>query len=160
MQLIQRVQAATLTEARSHVRVATGALANSIQASTVRVRRSGKRVTAQGFVETPKAYAIVQEEGRTPGEAWPPEDPIRRWVELRIRQGRIVPEGARQSLKSRRVIVPNRKDQVATLTFLIRRKIGEKGIEGTHFMEQGRKLGDRLLTTGAAAVAAKLARGI
>lgn len=67
------------------------------------------------FVTSPLPYAIVMEEGRRPGARMPPIDPIRLWV--------------------RRVLRPAAAD-LENITFRVRRKIAELGIEALHFFAQ------------------------
>jgi hypothetical protein len=75
-------------------------------------------VVAAAEVTASVPYALVQDQGRRPGK-WPPKEPIRRWVELKIKRGQMS-EG-----------------EVESLTFLVRRKIGRHGTKGTHYIAKG-----------------------
>lgn len=70
----------------------------------------------EGHVYAQVAYAMVQEYGRRPGR-WPPVEPIRRWVELKLakRSGAIG------------------EHDIDRVTFLIRRKIGTHGTKGHRY---------------------------
>lgn len=64
--------------------------------------------TVEAVVTAGVPYALVQDVGRRPGK-WPPEAPIRRWVELR----------------ANRLGAPLSPHDLDRLTFLVRRAIGE-----------------------------------
>lgn len=63
----------------------------------------------KGIIGSPHKYAEVVEEGRRPGQAWPPQGSLLRWIEVKMG---ITGTEARQ------------------VEFLIRRKIGKLGTDG------------------------------
>ena len=68
----------------------------------------------EGEVGSTGRGAVFAHEGRGKNKPWPPAAPIREW--LRTKKG--VPEGP----------------ELDRATFLVRRKIGRKGIKGTRFL--------------------------
>ena len=72
----------------------------------------------KGIIGHGSVYGDVIEMGRRPGQKWPPEGVLLRWVEKKI--------GA--SGKA-----------AAGLEFVIRRKIGQKGFPGVHMFEKALK---------------------
>jgi hypothetical protein len=82
----------------------------------------------KGIVATQSIYGEVIEKGRRPGKKMPPEDALDRWIDKKIGT-------TRRSFKS--------VDQVMayvawkkSISFLIRRKIGQKGFPGIHMFER------------------------
>ena len=94
--------------------VNTGQLRNSIATQV-----KGNMLNMQGLIMSPLAYAIVMEEGRTPGAKQPPTGPIELWV---IRKG-IATAGT----ESRQA------------AYVIARSIGRKGIKGLFMFREGLK---------------------
>lgn len=158
---VARALAITWTEAKAGAPVHTGALAGSIQRLGPDVATAGHGITVRAQVVTPLPYAVVMEEGRRPGAPMPPEDPIRRWVELKIRRGDI--EGAipTEAVRRRRSGKAWRDAEVAiidALTFVIRRAIAAKGIAGRWFFRRAAEKGRAVLTNELGAIVREWAR--
>ncbi len=68
----------------------------------------------KGVVAHQSKYGDVIEKGRTPGQKWPPEGSLLRWIEVKMG----VDSATAKSLE-----------------FVIRRKIGKKGFEGAEMFE-------------------------
>jgi hypothetical protein len=74
--------------------------------------------TLQGRVFSSLPYAIVMDQGRTPGARMPPPAVLETWV--------------------RRVLAVGGTDkEVRSVAFLVARSIGKKGIKATHFVDHG-----------------------
>lgn len=69
----------------------------------------------KGIVASQSAYGEVIEKGRRPGQKWPREGWLLKWIEVKLG---VDPETAKR------------------LEFVIRRKIGVKGFEGKHVFEE------------------------
>lgn len=67
------VEVKSALKASARVPINTGALRNSID---IFPRPTELRI----LVGSPLRYAIIQEEGRRPGQRWPPDQPIRQWI--------------------------------------------------------------------------------
>ena len=72
----------------------------------------------KGIIGHGSPYGDVIEMGRRPGQKWPPEGVLERWIEKKI--------GASG-------------ESVKGIEFLIRRKIGRKGFPGVHMFEKAFK---------------------
>ena len=99
----------------------TGALRNSIFTSYTSSDRSFK-----GEVSTALPYAVVMEEGRTPGGKFPPMNAIARWVQLKGIDVRIK-QAFNLKLKGQALL--------RAATFLVARKIAVSGIPPKKFFE-------------------------
>lgn len=74
-----------------------------------------ERTPDGAILYNPLLYAILIELGRRPGR-WPPRDVIMAWVKRKLR--------------------PKTWGELMNLTFLVRRKIGMKGIEPRHVLRR------------------------
>ena len=69
----------------------------------------------KGIVGHMSAYGDVIEKGRRPGQTWPPEGVLLRWIETKMGLDAV---------------------QAKRLEFIIRRKIGQRGFPGAHMFEK------------------------
>jgi len=97
----------------------TGQLINSIH-----MVREFNHPIYVGGIRTNLPYAVVMEEGRRPGGAMPPFLPLFRWV---VRHASSF--GVRRRARSAEA-------RLKSVTYLVRRKIAERGIEGKHFFKK------------------------
>lgn len=108
-----------------------GELSNSIEGSCD--MRGGN---AEAIASSSVPYALIVDTGRKPGKM-PPEEPIRRWVELKLfkRGGFMRKKLAAQGRKRART--GERQREINSLVYLIRRKIGREGTKPTHYIDKG-----------------------
>ena len=99
--------------------------------------------TIEAAVSAGVPYAIVQDVGRRSGK-WPPEAPIRRWVQLKIRRGEIesTVSGRRGSLtgrggRYRSGVGSRRASELRSIVYVIRRHIAEHGTKPTRYIDRG-----------------------
>lgn len=95
----------------------TGLLINSIQ-----IIRDFRPPVFSGGIETNLPYAIVQEEGRTPGEKAPPTFAIERWI-----------------TRHRATFEFKGAKELRSLAFVVARSIGKKGFKGKFFFKAAEK---------------------
>lgn len=133
---VTRTQLVVLEQARSGAPVFTGFLANSIQPDEPVIARRGDGITVSGVVQSTAPYAVVMEEGRRPGAAMPPHRPLRRWVELMVRRGKMAITGS-----------------IDSVTFLIRRAIARRGLPPRRFMARAAVAGEAHLQGEVSALA-------
>lgn len=70
---------------------------------------------------------------------WPPEEPIREWVERNLRI-QVTDAGNREPIfkpRTREGTKTPREQELDAVTFLVRRKIAREGTEPVHFAERG-----------------------
>lgn len=128
------VEGAAAESLRARGKDDTGDLTKSLYASAPVVE--GDRVV--GAVGASAPHALVVHEGRRPGAKMPPEGPVAAWAERKLGVAVGTPEGRGR-------------------VFLIRRKIGERGVPAVPFLTD--PLG-RLRPTLAPRVAAAVARAL
>jgi len=122
---IDETAAVGQAEARLGAPVFTGELANSIQIRAAQLVASPPALLMRGEVVTNVAHGVVMEEGRRPGARQPPFGPIRRWVYLLVRRGRMDVRWTGEK---------DEQDQIDSAAFVIARSIGRKGISPRRFM--------------------------
>jgi len=124
--------------AREGAPVFRGTLANGIHTTPIVVSGTGGGIEISGSVIATAPHSIVMEEGRRPGAPMPPLEPIRRWVELKVRRGDLFVQGDAYSTTThrRRRSGRNRESQIKGLAYVIARSIGRKGIRGRGFMRK------------------------
>lgn len=105
----------------------TGELLNSFAPTPVQI--TGTQV--EGVVGTQLPYALVMEEGRTPGKRPPPVGPIRLWAQRKF-GGAI--RAVRGLATARGFSDLGRRTVAEGLAFVIARSIGRKGIQARHFV--------------------------
>jgi hypothetical protein len=133
------IEATTAIKTARTMPVNTGALRQSIG-------RRDNQAALQVFVGSPLNYAIVMEQGRRPGKRFPPPEPIAQWLvrkgiykgssargelnamrSLDPREPRTPKVGKRKARASRVPSLGQKALSLAGLTFLVQRKIAEKG---------------------------------
>lgn len=112
---------------------------------------------AEAAVVSSVPYAQVQDVGRRPGKM-PPEEPIRRWVELKLFKRGGMMKKILESQGRKRARKGERERTVASLTFLIRRKIGREGTKATNYVTSGLRAATPALTKKMDALAAEVRR--
>lgn len=75
------------------------------------------------FVTSPLPYAVVMEEGRTPGRRMPPFDPIALWVNRQMR-------------------IPRSDPRFESVVWLLRKKIAREGIRARRFFARAAEYGE------------------
>lgn len=129
-----------------------GELSNSIEGVTEYLPNG---VAAAAITSVP--YAMVMDEGRRAGKM-PPDEPIRRWVDLKlIKRGgllkkRLAEAGRKRARKG------ERQQMLDSLTYLIRRKIAQKGTNPTHFIRLAMEAATPTLTKKMDALAVRVAQ--
>jgi len=119
-----------------------GALRNSTKFKVPIVTGRGKVKTVSGeifMVGNAALYGNVQDLGRGKGRKMPPHAPLRRWVTLKLSQGKLRP-----SRNQTHQLDPRRRTKKAAIdqaTFLIRRKIGKNPAKALHFFKQAEEFG-------------------
>jgi hypothetical protein len=114
-----------------------------------RVAMEGNNTVAA--VVSPVPYAHIQDVGRRPGKM-PPEQPIRRWVELKLfKRAGIKPGRGKASRESF-------DRQVDSLTYLVRRKIAKHGTKPTLYIDKAVAAATPALTKRMQALAGEIAR--
>lgn len=84
--------------------------------STIHGEVQGKGTPVQkGIIGHQSKYGDVIEKGRRPGQTWPPEGSLIRWIEVKM--------GVDSTTAK-------------SIEFLVRRKIGRKGFPGAHMFEK------------------------
>lgn len=134
--LVDRTQARTIEALQGTAPVFTGELVNKIHGSEVSTARAGGVVRVSSIVQCSAPYVQIVEEGRRAGAPMPPEQPLRRWVELKLQRGdfdrgpagKVVDYGRRGAAGSPKRDAFDRR--VASLTWMIRAAIKRRGIPG------------------------------
>lgn len=103
----------------------TGQLINSIH-----LVREYQHPEYIGGIRTNLPHAVVMEEGRRPGARMPPHLPLYRWV---VRHRAMFGLGRKAGTRRQSA---SEESRLKSLTFLVRRKIAEKGIEGKKFFHR------------------------
>jgi hypothetical protein len=91
--------------------------------------------------------------GRKPGR-WPPEDPIRKWVRLKLMKG------SRGSKKKERAGTTTRTTDEDSLVFLVRRKIGQEGTKAQPHIKPAHEIVAPLFQKAVERVVARAARQV
>lgn len=135
---VARVEGLAMAQARSAAPVFTGELANQILARPPQVEvTGGGSVRVSGTIELASAHGYVLEEGRRPGARRPPFGPIRRWVELLVRRGKLDVsrvEGARST-----------EEAIDVVAGAMVETIHRRGIAPRRFMEAAARYAEPIL---------------
>lgn len=159
--LVERTQARTVEALRGSAPVFTGELVNKIHGSEVSAERTGGVVRVSSVVQCTAPYVQVVEEGRRAGAPMPPEQPIQRWVELKLQRGdlgggaggKVVDYGRRGAVGSPKRDAFDRR--VASLTWMIRAAIKRRGIPGKFIFRAAAARAEAWLVEGMTALREK-----
>lgn len=131
----------TMREARQAAPVYLGEYANSITSTGVQIHEFAGSILIRDRVFTPVPHAIVLEEGRRIGARRPPLGPLRRWVQLQVRRGKLTLEwtgktGPRGGVRSA---------AIDAATYFIARAIVARGLPAHKIFDRAGEKGEREL---------------
>lgn len=128
---------ATQAEARLKAPVFSGELAGGIMTQGPRLISKGERflITDRVFATSPQG--LPMEEGRAPGESFPPLAIIRRWVALKVRRNQLDVSWTGEEGEA----------AIDSAAYVIAVSIHRKGIKARRFMTQAAAVGGRRLAS-------------
>ena len=147
---VQRTSAKVTAEAHTGAPVFEGHLAGGIHARGVQISELPSGIRIDDMVHATQPHSAVIEEGREPCGPMPPPEPIRRYVELLAKRGRI------------NLAWTGKKGNAAidSATYFLRVAIARRGIAPRMFMDSAAKEGEVFLVAALDDVAERFRRRV